>query len=123
MTTAAFSKSGKSCPEGKCTESLRAMVPEDVKADFAVAARMLDKPNISEHLRDVVLEHLYGAVQPDMQPIVWEHIEREIKSEFLINLLRNVIFGRIHEISLELEQQSAHGVSTLFRSRRASDAH
>jgi hypothetical protein len=122
MTTAACSRSGKSCAEGKCTEELKSKVPEDVKADFAIATRVLQKPNISEHLRDVVFQHLYGVVSPDLQAIVWEHVCNETDSEFLRDLLHQAIFGCIHDLTVTSTSTLAEGIKGARVTRRASDA-
>jgi hypothetical protein len=120
-----FSRSGASSPLGKCTEELKSLVPEAVKADFAITARMLNKPNISEHLRDVVTQHLYGVVSSDLQAIVWEHACKETDSEFLRDLLHKAIFGCVHDLTIQTSESGLHGGNTAnsSSSRRASDAH
>jgi hypothetical protein len=118
-----FSRSGVSSPLGKCTEELKAKVPEDVKTDFAIATRLAEKPNPSEHLRDVVMQHLYGAVTPDLQAIVWEHVLNETKSDFLRELLRKAIFGVAHELTISDSNSGLKGMNRTPSGRRTTDAH
>jgi hypothetical protein len=101
--TAAFSRSGNSNPLGKCTEELKTKVPEAVKVDLSLAARQSHTPVTAEYLRDVVMRHLYGAVEPDMQDIVWEHVCKETESPLLLKMLHEMVYGKLHEPSVELE--------------------
>jgi hypothetical protein len=96
MKTTAFSRSGSSNPHGKCTEELKTKVPEKVKEDFAVVSRLSDSLASAEYLRDVAMQHLYGAFPDDMKDIVWEHVLRETDSDLLRKLMYGLIFGQLH---------------------------
>lgn len=116
-----FSRSGHSNPFGKCTEELKTKVPEAVKIDLALAARSSPTPVPSEYLRDVVMRHLYGAVEPDMKDIVWEHVCKETDSPYLLKLLHETIFGKLHEPSVELEFSGLQGANRALNG--AGNAH
>jgi hypothetical protein len=113
-----FSRSGYSNPFGKCTEEVKTKVPEAVKVDLALAARQSPTPIPAEYLRDVVMRHLYGTVEPDMQAIVWEHVCKETESPFLLKLLHEAVFGKLHEPSVELEFADIQGAN---RARMGAD--
>lgn len=116
-----FSRSGRSNPFGKSTEEVKTKVPEAVKVDLALVARNSPTPVPAEYLRDVIMRHLYGAVEPDMQDIVWEHVCKETESPFLLKLLHESIFGKLHVPSVELEFSEIQGAN---RARMgAGDAH
>lgn len=46
---------------GKCTEELKTVVPEDVKEEFTALA-VINGQRVSDYLRDLVLDHLYGRL-------------------------------------------------------------
>jgi hypothetical protein len=54
-----FSRNGETSPLGKATEELKCVVPEVVKEHFCAVAALNDK-RVSEYLRDLIIEHLYG---------------------------------------------------------------
>jgi hypothetical protein len=110
MTTA-FSRSGRSSKHGKCTEELKTKVPEDVKTDFALVARVSDTPLPAEYLRDLITDHLYGSVPADMKDIVWEHVEKETQTPLLRKLLRVAIYGQLHETSLGIAADTVQGMN------------
>lgn len=56
---ARFSRSGMSCVFGKCTEEVKAKVPEDVKEKIAALAAINDL-SVSEYIRDMCIERVYG---------------------------------------------------------------
>lgn len=58
---AQFSRSGSSCSFGKCTDELKTMVPEEVKAQFTALA-VINSTTVSEYLRDLCIAHVYGHV-------------------------------------------------------------
>lgn len=45
---------------GKATETLKTLVPEDVKADFAQVARRMGYASDSDALREIVMVFTYG---------------------------------------------------------------
>lgn len=63
--TAAFSQVMFSRPTtsgfGKCTETLKCLVPAELKEDFARRARLLGYPFDSDALRELVIAFTYGA--------------------------------------------------------------
>jgi hypothetical protein len=109
MTGPVFSRSGRSSAFGKCTEMVKAKVPEDIKTDLAVVIRLSDKPNESEYIRDMITSHLYGSIPDDMKEIVWDYVEREIQTPLLRKMLRAAIFGHLHESSLVLAEKAVQG--------------
>ena len=57
-----FSRSGKTNPLGKCTVPLPPIsIPEEMK-DALSAMAFLKKRTVSEYVREVLAEHLYGRV-------------------------------------------------------------
>lgn len=54
----AYSRSGETLPDGKCTTELKTVVPEMVSEDFTALAVMRGK-RPAEYLREVVMRHLY----------------------------------------------------------------
>ncbi len=46
---------------GKCTDTLKCLVPLEVKEDFARRARSLGYPSDSDALREIVIAFTYGA--------------------------------------------------------------
>lgn len=58
-----FSRSGTSCPLGKCTEEAKTALPEEAKEKLTALAVLHDM-SVAEYLRDhVILPHLYGHLQ------------------------------------------------------------
>lgn len=58
---ARFSRSGMSCAFGKCTEEVKAKVPEDVKESIAALAA-INSQSVSEYIRDMCIERVYGHI-------------------------------------------------------------
>lgn len=60
--TPMFSRSGHTHPLGKCNSPLPPIgIPEEMK-DALTAMAFLKKISVSEYVRDVLAEHLYGRV-------------------------------------------------------------
>lgn len=56
-----FARSGQSSPFGKCTEDTKTMLPEEVKAQLQALAT-INSQTLSEYLRDMCIERVYGHV-------------------------------------------------------------
>ncbi len=54
-----FSRSGNSNPLGKCTESIKTIMPEEAKNSLNALA-FLSGQTLSEYVRDVLIAHVYG---------------------------------------------------------------
>lgn len=56
-----FSRSGTSCPLGKCTDEVKVLVPEVLKEELTALA-VLNGQCLSEYVRDVLLGHTRGHI-------------------------------------------------------------
>jgi len=54
-----FARSGNTNPFGKCSEDIKSKVPEEVK-DQMTALAVMSGMTLSEYVRDMCLEHIYG---------------------------------------------------------------
>lgn len=55
-----YSRKGQTSPLGKCTDEIKSLVPEEVKAQLT-GLSVLNGVPLSEYVRDVLIEHVYGA--------------------------------------------------------------
>lgn len=58
---ALFSRSGSSTGLGKCTDEVKALVPEEIKSELSGLAAIYGV-SLSEYVRDVLTIHTKGAV-------------------------------------------------------------
>lgn len=58
---ALFSRSGQSNGAGKLTEEVRSLLPPEVKEQLTALA-VLSGRTLSEYLRDLLTDHVYGHV-------------------------------------------------------------
>jgi len=58
---ALYSRSGSSCPFGKCTEEAKTVLPEETREQLTALA-VLNKQSVSEYLRDMIFERVYGHI-------------------------------------------------------------
>lgn len=56
-----LSRSGNSCPLGKCTEPLKTLVPVEIKERFLAIAKF--KGGESEYLRELVMRDVLGSFE------------------------------------------------------------
>ena len=94
-----YSRPGRTSRFGKADADVKSSVPEIIKAEVTMMASA-QEVTPSEYIRNVLTDHLHGAIDPSIQSIIWQHAEREVTDKFLLDLLRKAIFGHLHELSL-----------------------
>lgn len=104
MNETMYSRGGKTNDFGKSTEDLKTHVPELIKAQFLTLATEQKVP-ASEKLRDVITDYLHGSISKDLQEIIWEHAKREIKTPFLLGIIKTAVFGHLHAASIPTDEQ------------------